>query len=358
MAFNRRKFSSLLVHGAIGFSLPIGVRSDKLDILILGGTDFVGPSIVSALLGTKNKLCLFNRGITNPNLFTQIPLIQGDREKGKICYLDLEKKYWDVVIDVWPQNATLVEESIDVLKKNAGQYIFISSIAVYQSFQEIGLSEDDVTVSLSGDGANWGYAEEKKASENVIREHFPNNHLILRPGPIKGWRDPAHDLLYWCSRLKYADRILVPGSGMDPLQFIDVNDIGRFVVHAISNKLHGTFNLVGPKESSMTWRQFLLSGKQAFRTNPDLIWASEQFLREEGVLSFTDLPLWAPLSEDPGFMSISNEKLLSTGFKYSDVKTTVKAALKWHESNGYDWGQRIDEGLSRDREIELLNKLS
>ena len=74
--------------------------------------------MVRSLIDKGHQVALFNRGKTNPHLFPKIHKIRGDREKGRIGYQNLEedKNYWDVVIDVWPENPHYVEEAIQILK--------------------------------------------------------------------------------------------------------------------------------------------------------------------------------------------------------------------------------------------------
>src|SRR5437762_14382812 len=51
-------------------------------LLILGGTRFLGPSLVEAALARRWEITLFNRGKSNPGLFkgrAGIEEIQGDR---------------------------------------------------------------------------------------------------------------------------------------------------------------------------------------------------------------------------------------------------------------------------------------
>ena len=67
-----------------------------MDILILGGTRFVGRALTEAALAQGHHVTLFNRGQTNPGLFPNVEAIHGDRDGG----LDVLKgKTWDVAID-------------------------------------------------------------------------------------------------------------------------------------------------------------------------------------------------------------------------------------------------------------------
>lgn len=335
-------------------------KKESLNILVLGGTQFVGPAIVQAAKDQGHQLTLFNRGISNPNLFPDLTHIKGDREKGESAYAALTNKTWDVIIDVWPEKSKLVKEATAALKAHCKQYVFISSIAVYRNFQEVGIHEESDVVDLTLPQSEWTYSEEKLAAEKIVSQQYPNNHLILRPGAIKGMRDPALDLMYWCVKLNRDDRILAPGSGKDPIQFVDVRDVGRSCVFALEHGLTGVFNCVGPKKA-LPWKRFLRMAKKQFGSQTKLVWADEAFLQKNKVYSFSDLPLWAPLSEDRGFMQISSQKLLDAGFEFRPVTQTLKDCISWyrnHLDQDLTFGTKETEvGLERSRELSLIQAI-
>ncbi|MEM7086942.1 MAG: NAD-dependent epimerase/dehydratase family protein [Bacteroidota bacterium] len=359
----RRTFIKKSVSAGVLLSMSplLSCSSEKrLKILVLGGTYFVGPSIVNAALRNRHSVTLFNRGITNPTLFPNLDLIKGDRELGIDAYKPLQDIEWDVVIDVWPQKSKLVDEATSSLKNNAKHYIFISSIAVYNNYEPVGLNEDHDVVSLDLDKNEWGYSEEKLASELFVKERFRHNHTILRGGPITGWRDPAMGILYWCIKLNRDEAIIAPGSGLDHLQFIDVKDIGKFAISAAESKFMGVYNCTGPGKNPLLWKDFLEGAKKQFNSKTKLIWASEDFLTLNNVAAFSDLPLWTPLSED-AFMQISNKKLLQTGFEFTPFEITLEDRMNWFKQ---DMDEHIkfgtDEtgtGLERAKELALIDQL-
>jgi 2'-hydroxyisoflavone reductase len=361
----RRQFLKKMATSAtlLGLSpwLACSPAEKGLNILVLGGTNFVGPAIVNAGLKNGHKITLFNRGITNPGLFPDLPLIKGDREKGAPAYEPLKGHQWDVVIDVWPEKSYLVDDATSALQDHTGYYVFISSIAVYRDFQEVGLHEGSEVKQPGPDPANWSYGEEKIAAEGLTADRFPQKHTILRPGPIKGWRDPALDLLYWLVKLKRNESILAPGSRKDPLQFIDVKDVGRFAIHAVENQLAGIYNCTGPGADELLWEEFLDIAKNHLGSTSELYWPSEDFLRENQVRSFKDLPLWAPLSEVRGFMRISKEKAIDAGFQYTPIQQTIDDCLRWFEEQmeeDFKFGVGASPvGLERSRELQLIEML-
>ena len=340
--------------------LSCTTTNNGLNILILGGTDFLGPAVVKAALGKGHQVTLFNRGITNPELFPELPLINGDREAGPASYAPLKEFQWDAVIDVWPQQSKLVDEATNSLQENTDHYLFVSSVAVYRDFNDPNRAEDYPLVPLSEDNSTWEYPEEKAAAEAIVAKRFPNNHTILRPGPIKGWRDPAYDLLYWLIKLERGESILAPGDGNDTLQFIDVNDVGNFAITSIENTTLGAYNCAGPTAHTLTWKTFLESAKQHLKSDSELIWSSQDRLREQKVYAWSDLPLWAPTSDD-FFMAISNAKSRAAGFTYTPFSKTIDDCLAWHKKQGkidIQFGEGEDPvGLKRNRELEVIRVL-
>jgi 2'-hydroxyisoflavone reductase len=51
-----------------------------MDVLILGGTGFLGRRLDEAALGNGHRVTLLNRGIKAPDLFPEVETIEGDRE--------------------------------------------------------------------------------------------------------------------------------------------------------------------------------------------------------------------------------------------------------------------------------------
>ena len=106
MASSRREF---IKAGAIGAAaaatgLPLASRADgkeagqgrPLNILILGGTGFIGPHMVREALRRGHSVTLFNRGKSNNTSFPDLETIKGDRDNG---LEGLKDRKWDAVID-------------------------------------------------------------------------------------------------------------------------------------------------------------------------------------------------------------------------------------------------------------------
>jgi len=101
----------------------------------------VGRTLLKHLIkSNKYDITLFNRGITNPELFPTIKRICGDRKNKKDLKL-ISSKDWDCVIDIsgyWPK---ALEEQLILQKGRIGKYIYISTSSHYQFTPNILQSE-------------------------------------------------------------------------------------------------------------------------------------------------------------------------------------------------------------------------
>jgi 2'-hydroxyisoflavone reductase len=115
-------------------------------ILVLGGTQFLGPATVEAAVAGGHTVTLFNRGITDPDLFPHVEKLRGFRssDAGDQDLSSLAHRHFDVVVDVWPNDPTTVASAAEFLKDRVGHYLYVSSIAAYDSkeFVRAGVKED------------------------------------------------------------------------------------------------------------------------------------------------------------------------------------------------------------------------
>ena len=365
MKNKRREFiRNLGISGIAALSSPLVFSRFKsmssLRVLVLGGTNFLGPAIVKSLLRGGHQVILFNRGITNPHLFPHLKKIKGDREKGISGYsnLDNPKEDWDVVIDVWPQNPQFVKDAVHILKKRTTHYVFISSIAVYANYVKIGMDES----SPRREGTNYepgNYNLNKVLCEKVVEEEFPDNFTILRPGAIVGDRDSGPFGTYVLNRLMNRTEILAPNAN-DPVQFIDAKDIGRFVNTCVAHSKTGYYNLVGPA-TEMGYKEMIVIAKETLKSTVKILWMDVGFLITEMKLEpFMQIPFWIPVASDPepGFHQISNANAIKAGLTFTDYRETVKTSYDSFKEKRFilEEGNELVFGISAKREHEIIAK--
>jgi len=142
----------------------------------------------------------------------------------------------------------------EFLKDRVSQYLYVSSIAAYDSkeFDRAGIDENAPLQAWSGPAR--AYNRGKAESERRLRAILGERLTVVRPGPIKGTRDTTPDLLTWLVRAQAEGRHVGPGDGGDPVELVDVKDVARFLMLAIDRGQFGTFNLTG---RPMRFQEFL-----------------------------------------------------------------------------------------------------
>lgn len=115
-------------------------NSDTMRILILGGTNFIGPAVVARLLDDAHKVTIFHRGETEADDLIAVPHIHGDRANLAAFGASFRSAAPDVVIDMAPRPSASVE-AVQVFAGIAPRIVVISSADVYRAYGRMHGSE-------------------------------------------------------------------------------------------------------------------------------------------------------------------------------------------------------------------------
>lgn len=327
-----------------------------MKILIIGGTRFLGRHLVNSARARGHEVTLFNRGKTNPDLFRNVKIIRGDREQD----LNQLEGTWDAVIDTCGYVPRVVKLSANMLKLKTEKYVFISSISVYASFAKIGINESDKVATLEDESieeiTGETYGALKALCEKAVQEILGIDSLIIRPGLIVGPHDPTDRFTYWVKRVAQGGEILAPEKPEAVTQIIDVRDLADFILTLIESDVSGVFNATGP-DTPLSFGMLLDTCKLISGSDAKFKWASLDFINQNNIAPWSDLPAWLPDTvEDAGFSRVDISKALNAGLKFSALENTVRDTLTWINELPNDYEMKA--GLSKDRELELMRLLS
>jgi len=341
-------------HPATGPASP-AAPSAKKRILILGGTNFLGPQLVELLRARGHALTLFNRGKTNPHLFPDLEKLHGDRKTGDLA--SLRGRTWDVVIDDSAYVPRAVRESTTLLA-TAEQYVIVSSVSVYDKPSKAGVDETSPLAKLADpttekvDEATYGGL--KAACERTAQEVMPGRVTVVRPGLIVGPGDPTDRFTYWPVRVAEGGEVLAPGTPADPVQVIDVRDQAAWIVAAIENRYLGTYNTVGPA-APIGIGAMLEQARAASGSAATFTWVDAAFLEKNGVKAWDDVPVWvSPFDEDAGMARVSSARAIAKGLSFRPLGETMKDTLAWWRSLPEERRAKPKAGMTRAREAEVL----
>ena len=269
---NRRDFlkgsivlgGALLSRSATAFAdaaARVTVAPASIDLLVLGGTGFIGPYLVRYAVARGHRVTIFTRGRRQVDLPNEVVRLIGDRN-GQLGALI--GKRWDAVVDDSATNPEWVRQSAQLLKDSTRQYLFTSSTGVYYPYRKRGLDESvapHLEVADPKDGSET-YGVAKARCEREVQEAFGGRAIVVRPTYIVGPGDTTDRFPYWPVRLAKGGEVLAPGRRDDPVQLIDVRDLSEWMVRLLEQQVTGVYNAVGPKER-LTMPAFLTGASRA-----------------------------------------------------------------------------------------------
>ncbi len=366
MNTTRRHFIKLSVAATAAMSIQNTFAEEKvkpLRILILGGTGFTGPFQVKYALSRGHKVTVFNRGKTHPGeLPKEVEQLIGDRN-GQLEAL--KGKQWDVCIDNPTTLPAWVRDAAQILKGNVERYIFISTISVYA---DTSTGPDENAPLAKYEGADpyketleamkasgyKTYGPLKALSEQETQKWFPEKSLIIRPGLIVGPRDETDRFTYWPVRIDRGGEVLAPGNRSDPVQFIDGRDLAEWTIRMAENRETGIYNATGPaKELGIGG---MLDGiKSALSSNATFAWADAEFLKQQKVEAWSDMPVWA--GDELGLSRANISRALAKGLTFRPLGDTARDTVAWFKAQKPERQAKLRAGLTPEREAEVLAAL-
>ncbi len=320
-----------------------------MNILVLGGTQFVGRAIVDQLLAKRHEVTLLHRGKTNPELFPNCHHILGDR----VADIERAKQtHWDAVIDV---SGYLPSQLVASVGLKTDFYTFISTISIYNTdglegpfdeqtrLYEEGSMEDSVVT-----GENYGPL--KVTCERIVREAFPTNHAMIRPGIVIGPHDHTGRFPYWVARLDQYDEVLVPDTFEGRFQGIDARDLAAFTVAITEQKQNGFWNAVGPR---VTFGEVIDEIRKLTQREHKLLIASIEDLEKVDIKLWQDLPVTLPHGSQT--FNYDPSKAESAGLSLRPIAQTIADTLAWIRAESKNGLGKY--GVTRERELEAIAKL-
>lgn len=370
---DRRRF--LTRAGALGAGMALGastqlmaaqsteVSSGKrsaMRLLVLGGTGFIGPPMVRYAVLRGHEVTIFTRGKTKADI-SGVESLVGDRSGD----LDaLKGRTWDAVLDNNARDYRWVTLTTELLKDKAEHYLFVSSISAYageatgydyvdepwskpplNTKSPLALAPEDFAP-----GRELPYGQSKAMAEKLTNSAFPGRSTIVRPGFIVGPGDPTDRFTYWPVRIDKGGEVLAPGDGTDPVQFIDVRDLGEWIIRLVENAAYGTFNGVGIG-SPLSMAEMVYGIRAVTSSHVDFTWVPIPFLRKHDVQSYSDMPIWIP--GDP-FSFVDNSMAMASGLTFRPLAVTAADTLDWHKSRPAGEQAELRIGIKPDREKQVL----
>ncbi|HEU4420489.1 MAG TPA: NAD-dependent epimerase/dehydratase family protein, partial [Planctomycetota bacterium] len=207
---------------------------------------------------------------------------------------------------------------------------------------------DKYTREMGDNYENYGAL--KRYCEDAAAAAFPGAATLVRPGYIVGPGDTSDRFSYWPARFVRGGECLAPGDPDNELQFIDVRDLGQWIVHLIEAGIAGPFNAVG-FDGRISVAEFLHTGKGTLNHTCTFTWVDDAFLEQNGVTSWMEMGCWTPKAKNG---RASNAKSIAAGARFRPIAETIRDTAAWLEKGRPAGPWRA--GMKAEREQELLAK--
>ena len=340
-----------------------------MNLLILGGTRFLGRHIAQQALEAGHEVTLLHRGRSNAELFPEARHLIADRDQPAALAAALHSvdTGWDAAIDTSAYFPRQVRQAAALLGDRVGQYQLVSSISVYADFDTLATDESaprlavDEAAATAVTGATYGGL--KALCEDAAFEGFGERCLVSRPGLLVGPHDPTGRFTWWAERFARAAadatqaEVLAPGDPLGPVQCIDARDAAAWMLHQAEARTGGACNLTGP-EAPLTMAEFLALAQQTLAPASRLCWVDEAFLLAQGVAPWSELPVWLPAASS-GVHRVDIGRALATGLQCRPLQATLADTAAWAAEAGGGPVQtpgappRPPVGLAPEREAAL-----
>ena len=304
----------------------------QMKVLVIGGTLFIGRSLVKELLRAGHEVTVLHRKAGHP-LGPGVANIAADRNDAAAMREALAGKKFAVVFDNvydWERGteADQVEAAVRACGDSLTRYVFMSSVAVYG--QGLDHLESDPLVP---DDYPQAYARHKAMTERMLfRLHSQEGVPVVtfRPPFVYGPLNPFYREAFFWDRMRVKRPIIIPGDGSRLMHFAYVKDLVRACVAAMDHPgaLGQAFNIGNRR--SVTQIELVRLLARVAEKRPDLVPVPRERIEALGGNPMGD-PLYfgfyfdlPPITEDVAKV----ERVL--GIRPTGFETGLAETYRWY----------------------------
>jgi nucleoside-diphosphate-sugar epimerase len=226
-----------------------------VNILIIGGTGFIGPYVVRALVSSGHHVAIFHRGQTASDLPASVIQIHGERQRLDDFASQFHSFAPQIVLDMCAYVERDARSAVQTFRGLGDRLVCLSSMDVYrayglfrrletgtpnrQPFDEDALLRDVLYPyrSLAKEPNDLPYDYEKILVEQVVMNEPDLPGTVLRLPQVYGPNDKQHRLGGYLERMENGQDILMDeGKAQWRWTRGYVEDVAFAIVLAVTNK--------------------------------------------------------------------------------------------------------------------------
>jgi len=307
-----------------------------MNILVIGGTMFIGRRLVTDLLKAGHNVSILHRR-SKHDFPKRVTNIAADRNDAAALKSALAGKRFDAVFDnVYDfERGTTAGQVEATARLVAGErltrYVFMSSVAAYGD----GLNHHEGD-ALAPDDHPDTYVRNKAMTERALfrmhqRDRFPV--VTFRPPFIYGPGNNFYREAFFWDRLRDGRPIILPGDGHRLMQFAHVGDLVSSMIHAIElpDTAGQAFNLANPRPITQ-YEAVEAFGRAAGKPVKFVRIPRDRILRAGGHPMGPKL-YFGFYYDMPGITMVVNKAQRVLKFKPTDFDAGLKETYRWYLRN-------------------------
>ncbi len=278
-----------------------------MNILVIGGTRYLGKHLVRKLLDQGHEVTIATRGMT-PDVFgSEVKRIRFDRTDRESVKEELSDREYDVAYDNINYSPYDTESILECI--HTQRYIFTSSSAVYPGGRN--LKEEDFDpyryLIRMGRRTDFGYGEGKRLCESVLFQNYKIEACAVRFPIVIGKDDYTRRLYSYVEHIARGEKMNVD-NGEARFSMIESTKAGEFLAFLADRKETGPVNAAAKGHKSVA----------------EIIKMSEEILNKPAIVGSNGIP-----AEFNGYPhnTLSTEKAEAMGFEFGELEPTIRELL-------------------------------
>lgn len=303
-----------------------------MEVLVIGGTLFIGRFLVAALLKEGHHVTVLHRK-PGHDLGRRVSEIVADRNDAAQLRQALAGKSFDVVFDNvydWKRGTTAeqVEATARACGPNLQRYVFMSSVAAYGD----GLNHHEGD-ALAPDDHPEAYVRNKAMSERALfrlRQRCGFPVVTLRPPFIYGPKNPFYREAFFWDRLRDRRPIIIPGDGRRLMQFVFVKDLVWACLKVMTEPaaVGHAFNIANLRPVTQT--EAVEAFAAAAGKKPQLVRLPREVILRAGGQILGSRLYFGEYFDLPPITQIVSKAQRMLGFKPTDFATGLAETYRWY----------------------------
>ncbi|NLO86538.1 MAG: NAD-dependent epimerase/dehydratase family protein [Clostridiales bacterium] len=224
-----------------------------MNILVVGGTRFMGKHMVRELLSKGHEVTIANRGLTQDEFADRVNRVIIDRMNPGTIKAKLSDQHFDILFDTIAYCSNDVKALLDHV--SCEKYVMISTSSVYDEHMDTKEEEFDPYTEpvVWCDRKDYSYQEIKRQAERAIVQtyaHIPS--VMVRFPYVIGTDDYTKRFQFYVEHI--VNQIPMHVDGYDSqMAFVRSDEAGKFLASFADNDFTGAIN--GASEGTISVHQ-------------------------------------------------------------------------------------------------------